>query len=145
MSAHLDDETLSAFADGAERDVEAQAHVATCADCRSRLDSLARLHAMLGLDADVAPSAGFEQRVMAAVRAERGGGRRFGRLIDLFVPAFGAAFAVAIALGINLSHSPATDELFLVEHQEMLSELELLQSLDAVEDFEVIAHLGDPP
>lgn len=135
MSAHLDDETLSAVADGAET----HPHVAQCSECRARVQQFQSLSALLEVDEDVAPSPGFEARVFAQIAAERP--RRF--WVEWLAPAFGAAMAIVVALTID--RTPHPDELFIAENQEMLAEMDMLTMLDGVEDFETIAEMGEKP
>ena len=137
-TTHLDDETLSAIADGAER---APAHLDSCAECQGRLQKYAALHAMLALDEDITPSAALRQRVFADIARERPRRRWF----DVLIPAFGAAVAIVVALTIEQPNGPNDDELFVAENQEMLADMPMLEQLDAVEDFDAIAALEEAP
>lgn len=87
-NAHLSGRRLQEFADGVlprKRATLAKAHLATCADCESRLAGWRRLIATLESLPPLAPTAGFAERVMerwremaeeAARRSQATGSRR---------------------------------------------------------------------
>src|SRR5262245_37987436 len=82
---------------------EAEAHLATCAACRTELAELRRVLAGARAVRAPEPSADAEERLLAAVRAERGtpapsmAGRPRSRILALLVPVAAAA-AVLVAL-----------------------------------------------
>jgi hypothetical protein len=72
MSRHVSSEALSAFLDGESAGSEGPAiafHLASCAACRSRLDSMRRLVRGLGRLTPVAPPADLERRVRDTLAA----------------------------------------------------------------------------
>ncbi len=72
MSRHVSSEALSAFLDGESASSDGPAiafHLASCAACRSRLDSMRRLVRGLGRLTPVAPPADLERRVRDTLAA----------------------------------------------------------------------------
>ena len=82
---------------------EAEAHLATCAACRAELAAARRLFGCARAEAAPEPSAGAEERLLAAVRAEKGApgpsaaGRPRARLVAMLFPVAAAA-SVLIAI-----------------------------------------------
>jgi predicted anti-sigma-YlaC factor YlaD len=130
---HIDLETLSAFVDGVTDDAASiRAHVNACANCRTQVEQLQALNAMLALDVDREPSAAFDERVFAAIAAEKPSLATRLRLRFL-APVLAASVAAGV-LFVVFDGEPSEDELFMAEHQEMLAELDLIRDLPSVED-----------
>ncbi len=141
---HIDLETLSAFVDGAADDAPSiREHVRACAECRAQVERLHALSAMLALDVDREPSAAFDERVFAAIAAEKPS--LFARLrLRVLAPVLAASVAAGVVF-VVLNREPSEDDLFMSEHQEMLAELDLIRELPSVEDagddFAIIAEM----
>lgn len=136
MKHPIDD--LTALLDGAltpARRAEVEAHLGGCAACRAERDRLAGALALLGaLPAPPEPSPFFAARLAARLAAEPAppagllGWLRASRW-RLAVPAAGLAAAAAVAL-------------LAVRHQRA-EELALAADLDLMENYELVASLGD--
>ena len=100
------------------------------------------LDALLRLDEDVEPSPELDQRVFAAIAAEKKQRSWLRALLRPLVlgPLAGAAVAALVAV-VFLPRGPSAEELFIAENAEMLRELDMMRELDAAEDFHVIANL----
>lgn len=145
-------EDLTALADGAlpeERAREVRAHLAGCAPCRAEE---ARLSAALSLLSRLPPapepSPFFEARLAARIAEEerrpRGLLDRLSLRLRFAIPAGAVAAAgLAVFLGIRAQRA---EERAIAEHLELLSDYEVVASLDAVEseeDADVVAHLDE--
>lgn len=99
MTAHLDDETLSALLDGEAGD--AGAHLDACDACRARLDAFRRVADVVGAPPPPVPEA-IRERHLAAARAVHGvppaRSRRWAIAAGLAAAAVAAAVAVPLAL-----------------------------------------------
>jgi len=136
MNHPLDD--LTALLDGAlpeRRRAEVERHLAACPTCRAERDRLAAALSMLGaLPAPPEPSPWFATRLEARLAEEPppapGLLSRLARWRwRLAVPATALAAAAAVTL--------------LVVRQQRVDEETLARSLDLMENYEVVASLGD--
>jgi anti-sigma factor RsiW len=151
LSAYLDDEL------DAPRFAEVHAHLASCADCRARLDALRRVDAELA--ALPAPTASADLRHRLAVRLDaeaapprrvRPPRRRHRWTIGAGIAsAAAAALVLYLAVGrgprllpvaaMDLDTAPAEEiaialELDTIEDLEVIANLELLEALLALEE-----------
>lgn len=135
--SHVADE-LTALLDGALAPGEEQAvrsHLAGCASCRAEEARLRSALSLLGaLPPPPPPSPGFAARLEARLEAERGRGpglleRLLGRRGRLFIPAAAAAAALVVA-GVSVRNDRARER-------------DVAAQLDLLEDFTVVASLGD--
>lgn len=146
-------EDLTALLDGGldpERQAEAEAHLAGCAECRAEQRRLATvLSAVAALAPLPGPAAGFEQRFYARLareKAQRPPVLRWLRRSPwrFAVPAVGlGAAAVAVALSVLQARS---DRLEMARHLDLLENYVVVASLGSVEtaeDVEVVAHLDE--
>lgn len=145
-------EDLTALADGAlpeERAREVRAHLAGCADCKAEQARLSAALSLLSrLPAAPEPSPFFGTRLAAAIAEEerkpRGLLERLSVRWRLAIPA-GAVAAAGLAAFLGVRAQRA-EERAIAEHLELLSDYEVVASLDAVEteeDADVVAHLDE--
>ncbi|MFT3913170.1 MAG: zf-HC2 domain-containing protein [Anaeromyxobacteraceae bacterium] len=145
-------EDLTALADGAlpeERAREVRAHLAGCAACRAEEARLtAALSLLSRLPAAPEPSPYFGTRLAAAIAEEerrpRGLVARLSMRWRLAIPA-GAVAAAGLAAFLGIRAQRA-EERAIAEHLELLSDYEVVASLDTVEteeDADVVAHLDE--
>lgn len=129
LTALLDD----ALAPDEERAV--RSHLAGCASCRAEEARLRGAVALLGaLPPAPPPSPAFAAGLEARLQAERGRGpglleRLLGRRWRLAIPVAAAA-AVTVVAGISVRHDRARER-------------DVAAQLDLLEDFAVVASLGD--
>lgn len=118
-------------------------------ECRELLERATKLDALLGLDEPHEPGPGFDTRFFAKLEEQKSRGRR-----GLFAGAFatltvGAAAAAVLALTTfgTIAEGPidgATDpEVALMRDLELLEAYDVVEKLDEVETFELLAAL-DP-
>jgi anti-sigma factor RsiW len=149
----LPEEDLVAWLDGECAPADAArvaAHVAACAVCRREADLLRASGELLSRLPDLAPSSGFEARVVAAVRADGTATAPRGRLV-VFRPRVAAA-AAAVLVGVTAgafwlsSGGPPGSEVLTAREEEAIAEdLAVISNLDALENSEAVelAQLAD--
>lgn len=140
LTAHLDGELA-----GSER-AAVEAHLAGCAACRSRAESLrAAIGALAALPA-IEPSARFEAAVLEAVSLQRVRRPRWARRVAVVLIASGAvAAALLFALPRPSRALPASPtELAVAVDLELFEDYDAVQVSDALhsaEDVAVVAEL----
>lgn len=131
-------EELTALLDGAlapDEERAVRSHLASCPSCRAEEARLrAAVTLLAALPPPPPPSPDFAARLEARLAAERGRGgglreRLFGRRWRLAIPAAAAATALVVA-GLSL-------------REDRVREREVAAQLDLLEDFAVVASLGD--
>lgn len=151
MTHPLDD--LTALLDGAlppARRAEVEGHLAGCAGCRAERDRLAgALGALSSLPPPPGPSPWFLSRLEARLADEPAPARGLLATLSawrwrLGVPA--AAVAAAAAMAVVAVRQQRADEAALAQHLELLEEYEVVASLgdvDTAEDAAVVAALHE--
>jgi anti-sigma factor RsiW len=131
-------EDLTALLDAALPDVrraEVEAHLARCADCRAERDGLAAALGLLGaLPPPPEPSPWFASRLEARLADEPAPSR--GLLSRL------AAWRWRLAVPVGAAAAVAAAAVLVVRHQRA-DERALAERLELLEDYEVVASLGD--
>jgi len=139
MSCENIETMLIAYLDGKARENErreVEAHLETCAACRTRAEEFRRVWSMLEEVPAVEPSLGFDARVRQRVAAEPRP-----RLFAWPVPQPRFAFAVALLLVLAVWISvtaPVPEQNLAAGNAE---EFEMIQNLQVLEDYEVLANL----
>lgn len=140
-------EDLAAYLDGEIEGASRRAvddHLAGCAACSKERDALAATWRLLDIVPPTAVPAGFDERVLARVRA--GGGMPRARILGLPLPAAAAAAAVILAAGgyVALKGRVGPGD---TPPETLLSDLAVLEALDVLEDrdLEVVDRLDDIP
>ncbi len=148
----LPEEEIVAWLDGETNAAETSrvvAHLAECAACRREAELLRASGALLTRLPGVAPSAGFEARVVAAARGAGVATAPRGRLVFLRSRAAVAAAAVLVAAGVGawwLAPRGPDKELLTAKDEEAIAEdLAVISNLDALEkaDSKELAQLAD--
>jgi hypothetical protein len=107
---HLDDERLSAVADGLA-DADDVAHADICPECQARLQQWQRVLGQLGSTPDPSPDADRREAAIAAARAENvsglEGARKRRRLRSF--PAAGVAAALLVVAGLAFGLSQVSN------------------------------------
>lgn len=147
MSCQHDHEVLmSALSENGALPTQLQQQTQTCASCAAFVRAAAGLDGFLReADPDLDPSGAFSLRVQQAIQTERRAAaaeKAWWRRPAFFATALSGCAAAVLAVTLFI-RDPALseDDLFVADHQEMLAELDLMQQMDAVEDFAVIAEL----
>ena len=146
------EEELTAYIDGelpATRRAEVEAHLGTCADCKSTEALLRRTVASMAQLPEFVPSADTRRAVMAKVDALPAPLKE--RLLALLrpsvlVPSMGLAAALALAVytsgesqGVDAADEGALE---LAMNMELMEDYDVV-GLDSSEDMEVIANLHE--
>jgi anti-sigma factor RsiW len=139
MSCKNIESALIAYLDGKARENErrdVEAHLETCAACRTRAEEFRRVWSVLDEVPAVEPSLGFDARVRQRVAAEPRP-RPFGWLIPQ--PRFAFAISLLLALAVWISAiAPAPEQDLSAGNAE---EFEMIQNLQVLEDYEVLANM----
>lgn len=148
MNGHENSEELVAFLDGAlsvENARGVEKHLERCPSCREVLEDFRRTGQLLNQWTEVAPSPGFESRVLTRIRASgspRPVSREFGKLNRWI---FGSPLRwAAVATGIVLLAGAAYWISPLSRNEEVMTEAEkdeMATQIDLYVDYGVISHL----
>jgi len=148
MSGHENSEELVAFLDGALSTVDARRvedHLESCSACRETLDDFRRTGQLLNRWTQIAPSPGFESRVLTQIRASARPRSASGGFGNLNRRIFGSPFRwAAVAAGIVLIAGAAYWASSLSRNEEALTEAEkdeIATHIDLYVDYGVISHL----
>jgi hypothetical protein len=116
-SAHLDDETLSAYLDGEAGDQQASAadHLRSCPTCSARLDAFASVAALVrGADESIAPITNVRAEAMVAAAFTTGAGvvvpMRSRRSPAVWLAAAAAAVLLVAGVGSALQRSRSQNQ-----------------------------------
>jgi anti-sigma factor RsiW len=137
---------LVAYMDGRATEPErreVEAHLESCAACRTRVEEFRRLWTVLDEAPVVEPSLGFDARMRQRVAAEPRP-----RLWSWLVPSPRLAFAVALLAVMSVwfsSPPPAVEPSVVQSEQEfkMIKDLGVLENYDVLNDFDALSEL--PP
>ncbi len=137
---------LVAYMDGRATESErreVEAHLESCAACRTRVEEFRRLWTVLDEAPVVEPSLGFDPRMRQRIAAEPRP-----RLWNWLVPSPRLAFAVTLlaALSLWLSVRPPAVEPSAVQSEQefkMIKDLGVLENYDVLNDFDALSEL--PP
>ncbi len=137
---------LVAYVDGRATEPErreVEAHLESCAACRTRVEEFRRLWTVLDEAPVVEPSLGFDARMRQRVAAEPRP-----HLWNWLVPSPRLAFAVALlaVMSVWLSSRPPAIEPSAVQSEQefkMIKDLGVLENYDVLNDFDALSEL--PP
>jgi anti-sigma factor RsiW len=146
MSCERISTQLVAYMDGRATESqrrEVEAHLESCAACRTRVEEFRRLWTVLDEAPVVEPSLGFDARVRQRIAAEPRP-----RLWNWLVPSPRLAFAVALLAVLSLwisTRPPAVEPSIMQSEQEfkMIKDLGVLENYDVLNDFDALSEL--PP
>lgn len=151
-------EVLKDFLDGNLSGEEARAvrmHLASCADCASRLSPSDRMEILPALDEEIEPSGSFAARFHSRLRERSVSGQReawWRRLRAWGYPWKPAAVGVLVVLlvagifwgrysGRTLEIPENLNDMPLAENLPLLQDMAVISHLDLLENFEVIEEL----
>jgi anti-sigma factor RsiW len=122
---------------------EVEAHLESCAACRSRVEEFRRLWTVLDEAPVVEPSLDFDARMRQRIDAEPRP-----RLWNWLVPSPRLAFAVTLLAAMSLwlsTRPPAVESSAAQSEQEfkMIKDLGVLENYDVLNDFDALSEL--PP
>ncbi len=146
------EKTLSDYLDQAlsiSRMKGVQYHLEICRECRRKLADLGsaydRMDQMICDLPEVAPSSGFDERFwrkVAQLEKQRNRPTWMERFFFTWRPLLAAGAAAALVTMFVVFRPSYSDfsreEIFIADHMEMLKDLELIERLDLLENWEVI-------
>jgi len=138
---HIADRLLALLAGAlppAEQD-RAQAHLATCAECREELELLQSARGVFQPLPPVEPRAGFA--AMVALQARDLGQNSFAQWLRWAFGGLALAGAAAAALIVALPAAPASREVMIAQRLDLFEDMVLMENQQALEDLEVVAVL----
>ncbi|HET6464873.1 MAG TPA: anti-sigma factor [Nitrospiria bacterium] len=148
MNGHENSEELVAFLDGALSAEDArrvEKHLGRCPACREILEDFRRTGQLLNRWTEIAPSPGFESRVLTQIRASARPRSFLGGFGNLNRWIFGPSLRWAVvATGIVLMAGAAYWIYPLSRNEEVLTEAdkdEMATQIDLYVDYGVISHL----
>ena len=132
---------LIAYLDGRVGDAErreVETHLDACAACRARAEEFRRVWGVLDEVPEVEPTLGFDARVRQRLVAEPKP-----RLLEWLIPSPRLAFAVSLLLVLSVwvSSFPPVAVPDQAANARAEEEFEMIQNLQVLEDYEVLANL----
>jgi anti-sigma factor RsiW len=125
-------------------------HLQACADCRRKLAALEHTEEMIRALPRIEPSDGFDGAFWKKVARYEEAHRRpswLQRWIIGWKPALAAGLAAGLVAAFLVFHqahrSPTAEEVFIAGHMEMLNDMELVQHLDLLENWEDIQEMKE--
>jgi len=147
-AACIPEKVLSAYLDRALSDPttrQVQDHLAGCTGCRQRMADLQQADDMIRALPSISPSAGFDAafwRKVADIEERRARPAWYETLFGGWRPVLVTASVVLLVAGVfvyqQIHRKPTVEEIFMVENQDMLGDLELIEQLDMLEHWEDI-------
>jgi anti-sigma factor RsiW len=123
----------------AERE-RAEAHLASCPECREERDLLAAARALLPALPEIEPRPGFAARVARGARDPRPS--PFAQWLRWTMGGVAVATAAAVAVAVLPGPvPPRRDDVRVAQRLELFEDLAVLQNVQALEDMEVVSVL----